>query len=458
MAETGSQAERVVLGQGRTESITSVDFALSAQGEQLATAVDGTIWVSRVEPRRTKRAPTSEALVGAGSARKGTLRFLGQHHLVSGSGTAVSLWDLAQKSRLGPSVPIHHDVTCNGCPPGSVWLDPSGKRALVTDQGRTSASLVDLDAGTEQYSGDAYEGAPSFTGVYSVWLDDQRLLTWEDAYGVATVFAGPRLEEVESSWTSEDQIKPPDADPPAALVLAVVGHDVLLADTDGRVLRLDTGAQTTTELPRSSVADGASALGLDRSQTRSWSVTHDSDTNPDADPDSTHVAVTDLSTGAVIRAATLPGHLSDGDLNGDVLRMWSRNAPLTLLDISSGEITTVPQVQMRLGSAVSHDGRMAVFERDGVASIRDLDLNATVGSFAVPTYAYAWTETDFSPSDAFLALATEARDETGHASVRRMAFGYDSWTDLACRTAGRSLSLAEWTSQTSVPPPARLAC
>ena len=88
---------------GRTGNARDSDIALSYNGTRMATAAEGSIFVSDVQPKGEPSAGYTE-LRGAGP-RPHSLRFLSDDVIVSASGSSAAIWDLRKKTPLATGVP-----------------------------------------------------------------------------------------------------------------------------------------------------------------------------------------------------------------------------------------------------------------------------------------------------------------------------------------------------------------
>jgi hypothetical protein len=439
-------------GYGRTDTPNPVAVALSPAAEQLATAVDGRIWVGAVAMGSGAAPPTPVVLEGSGTAREGTLRFLNQRLLISGSGSAVSVWDLSQHSRLGPRTSIRYEPSCNGCGPGNVLVNPSGTRALMVSDLNDGVALADFRSGVSSYGGYFGGELTHLLGTHALWLDDDRLFTWDDDEAAATVWYGATLDRVATSWSVPEQRRPEGEVAPSEIILTHVGDQIALLDGAGRHLRFDTALRSTAaDFPRLPF-HRPRGLGLDRSGAVAWALTPD----PDGAPQ-TRLQVVETASGRPVVDRTLDGYFSHGQLDGDLLRLWGSAVPATTLDLSSGRLSPMP-LTLRPGGAVGSTQPFVVSDRDGTVAIFDAGLNSEIGSFPIPTEAYAWTQVGFSAGDRVLVVATEARDEDGHASARAIRLGYEQWQQINCATAGRDLQPEEWRALSDVTAPENLRC
>ena len=443
--------EPILAGYGLTDSPDPTAFALSAGAEQLATAIDGRIWVGSIAKGHADP-PDPIVLPGSGGARAGTLRFLNQRLLISGSGTAIGVWDLAQYSRLGRQIKIRYQPSCNGCGPGDVLVNPSGTRGLMFNDLHDGVALVDFRTQASSYGNYSGGQLGHLIAAQAVWLDDDRLFTWDDRNAVATVWTGPLLDQALVRWSVPEQKRPEGVDPPDHMVLTHGDGQIILIDSDGRVLRFDVDRQTAqagkTRLP----FDHPQAIGIDRTGKRAWALTPD---QRKASTAQTGLLVVDTASARTVVDKSLDGNFTNAHLDGDVLQLWHEDGPLTTLNVSSSERSTTP-LKLGFGSALTSSQPFVVYDEGGFVWLYDTQLRTSVGSFAIPTEVFAWTQYGFSEGDQVMAVATQANE--GFGSVRAVRLGYEQWQQIDCATAGRDLTADEWKSLTGLAVPKNLRC
>jgi len=196
-------------------------------------------------------------------------------------------------------------------------------------------------------------------------------------------------------------------------------------------------------------------IGLDATGTRAWALTVDDQTvsNPRS-----RLQVLDVATGQVTTDRMLDGSFDHAGFHGTTLQLWGDLVtPLTTLDLTSGVVVTGRSHPLG-GSAVAAEQPFLAFDEAGTVSLLDTNLGTIVGTFPVPTEAYATTVFGFADHDQIMAVATEASDDDGRATVRTVRLGYQQWQATDCAVAGRDLSPAEWQSLTDLAVPADLRC
>lgn len=380
----------------------------------------------------------------------------------------MSVWDLEQDSRLGRVMHAPHPLTCSGCAPAEVLADPSGSRAVVYAADHGDVVFADFARGTSS-SWSQYDGGPLWrlANKNGAWLDDDRFLAWDDRRAIATIWTGPGLDQVAARWVVPDLERAPQSDSPAqAVLVATGGGGARLLDSFGRVLSFDVDARSVEEvgtpLPFVQPAAGEDesdvtpdAIGLDQSGDRAWALTLTGD-DP-FEPTHTQVQIHDLVSGRVLMDERLDGVFYEASLAGNTMRLWGSDRAVTTVDVRTGEQETLP-LRIGFSSAWSRTGSWVASEQNGTVSLYDTVLGLSVGTFDVPTEAYAFTEFGFSAADDALVVATAATDETGQGSVRSLRLGYDAWQAIDCAAAGRDLTADEWRSLTNLAVPADMSC
>jgi hypothetical protein len=152
---------------------------------------------------------------------------------------------------------------------------------------------------------------------------------------------------------------------------------------------------------------------------------------------------------------SLDGDFTNAHLDDDVLQLWQEDGPLTTLNVSSSERSTAP-LRLGVGSAATRSQPFVVYDEGGFVWLYDTQPRTSVGSFAIPTEVFAWTQYGFSERDQVMAVATQANE--GFGSVRAVRLGYEQWQQINCATAGRDLTADEWNSLTGLAVPKTLRC
>jgi hypothetical protein len=123
-------------------------FTVSDDGQRVATGHDGTIHVLATTAAASQ-IPDSMVLTGLPSVD--ALRFVTPDRMLSTSGSAVAIWDLAQVSRITtPTVGYLVDRARYEQDP-TVLPTPDGRLAVIADEVGHHAYVIDLDSGQQLY-------------------------------------------------------------------------------------------------------------------------------------------------------------------------------------------------------------------------------------------------------------------------------------------------------------------
>jgi hypothetical protein len=425
-----------VVTRSRPPSRQAGMFTVSDDGQRVATGHDGTIHVLATTTAAS-RIPDSTVLTGFASVD--ALRFVTPDRLLSTSGAAVAVWDLAQISRITtPTVGYLVDRARYEQDP-TVLPSPDGRLTVIADEVGHHAHVIDLDSGQQLYESPPFSDG-DVVGT-PLWTDSgaRRVLTvttdtvswWEPADGRRTPLR----------WQS-----PADAGTPVAV--ARRGADELVAAyADGSVrIHSDDGGL------RRDVAPAFQEV------TCGPVVASDGSTVAVVGNRPAQVALIDVGTG---RATTMPA-----DATTCVQPASTRGIAVSYSDGSlrvvdgTGNQRYVPPVEAdatigwTVDSGLTLAGRM---RSDGLLIVRDFASGRQLGELPVPKPA-SDIALDLNPYNSIRLAFRPGRAELltvgSGAHLLRWDLDVERWLEIACRTAGRELSGDEWrryTKSTSKP-------
>ena len=434
-------------------------FSLNDAGDKVASSANGVIYIANVDSPSGESAKPM-VLGGAGGVTAGTLKWLNETLLVSGSGTSLAIWDLNQTSRLGRSVTgrIQNSVSAN--PPDDVAVNPSGTRAAVlSNMQPTDVFIANLDSASSRemrsIPGSTASSEPLLLSAIS-WLDDERLVGFSANTGRLYVLSGPLLETLDK----EIQIKMTDfglKDESLTGFGLNYGQVPMVAGPGDRVrigieqvlLEVDTqsGKISASQYPGGSFSpDG----------TKTVLVQPPSEREPASPSASTRLVVFEIDGARTLIDQIVPGVVNTAvpDEAGGVY-IW-REDPRSL---SESNVALMRSMEVELAQVAPQDGGetviasvppafrnrevssqyLAVQEWEGNVSTTDVRTGITVPLTTVDAgVGSQWTNFGFSRDGAVLVISSP------EGTVQSVISGSDALLRLACSTASGDMSDEEW--------------
>lgn len=411
---------------GHTGNARISDIALSYNGTRMATAAEGSIFISDVQPI-AELSPRYDELRGAGP-KPHSLRFLSDDVILSASGSSAALWNLRKEIPLATTVPAEVPSDCGACGPPRVIVSPDADKALIANNALPGTSLVDLTASTSREitfggteSGTTFDAPPAM-----VWLDAKRVFAYA-ANGDGWILTGDQLDVIEREFSL----------PVGTATRAVLRDDgrVVLVTEHGLVLvDPDTGEAVETGLNAVAVAtDGTYAVNF----------------TPESEHEnSTAVEIIDVASGQrvkkLIDGPALMNFVEHTDGNVALLRRvggTSVDTEVLLLDPHDGTVHSVEPLG-DLSAATSPElasSADAVFVDEaveiGLYSLRN-DLRLSL--IHVESGHRAGNALGLNRDGTILVVASQSTQD-----VLRVPVTADAWSTLACKSAGRQLHPGE---------------
>jgi hypothetical protein len=412
---------------GHTGNARSSDIALSYNGTRMATAAEGAIFISDIQPTHELSSRYTE-LRGAGTSPH-SIRFLSDDDIIlSASGSSAALWDLRKKIPLGTSVPAEVGSDCGACGPPRVIVSPDAGKALIANNALPGTSLVDLTTGSSQSvtlgakRGEAKADAPPAM----VWLDTKRVFAYR-ANGDGWILTGDQLDVIESEFPL------PDVGTVTRAVLRDDGRVVLVTERGLVLVDPDTGEAVETGLKAVAVAtDGTFAVNF---------------TPESGQENSTAVEIIDAASGRRVKKlidGPLLNFVEHTDGNLALLRRVggsSAETEVLLLDPRDGTVRSVEPLgdlsAVTSPELVSSAGAVFVDEavEIGLYSLRN-DLRLSL--IPVESGHRAFNALGLSRDGTILVVASQSTQ-----NVLRIPVTADAWSALACKSAGRQLHRGE---------------
>ena len=411
---------------GYTGNARDSAIALSYNGTRMATAAEGSIFVSEVQPKGELSSRYTE-LRGAGPKPR-SLRFLSDDVILTASGSSAALWDLRKETPLTTTVPAEVPSDCGACGPPRVIVSPDAGKALIANNVLSGISLVDLTTGSsreitvgETESGTTFDPPPAM-----VWLDEERVFAYA-ANGNGWILTGDQLDVIEREFSL------PDVGTVTRTVLRDDGRVVLVTEHGLVLVDPDTGEAVETGLNAVAVAtDGTYAVNF---------TPENRQENP------TTVEIIEVASGQRVKKPIDGALLSFVEHTDGKLALLRRvggrsvDTEVLLLDPHDGTLRSVEPLG-DLSAATSPalvSSADAVYVDEaveiGLYSLRN-DLRLSL--IPVESGHRAFNSLGLNRDGTMLVVASQSTQE-----VLRVPVTADAWSALACRSAGRQLHPGE---------------
>jgi WD40 repeat protein len=426
-------------------------LAVSPDNRYLATAVNGSIYLSGIvargqpitAPRQLDGNTTTERVTFLGDAR----------HLLSASGDAVALWDTDQISRIATRSPVEVPISCNACSEPWMAVSADGRLAAFTAMFGDEV-VVSSWADRRQLLRLKSPTALDYQYGPSIFLPDGRTLVVTTATGLEAY--GPFGDDRTGPgklWAVSD------TEPsPVMAVAPLPDHQVLVARLPNGLETRDAGTgrllhRATAEFDPRDAGDvqNSAMAAVDRSGRFAALVGGDA------------VTVVDVRTGR--KKAAIGGSARAVRFGGDVLAVAFDDGRIeTHRPADGGLIRVLPgNLDTRNAFAMSSDGsRLASAGDDGTVRIFDLTSSGSeaLGALNAGSNGISYhVAMSFTDDDKDLIVAFEGGGSADHpGEVQRWLLSPADWVDVACRTAGRPLTAAEWTTYVGTEPPPERSC
>ena len=409
---------------GYTGNARDSAIALSYNGTRMATAAEGSIFVSNVEPK-SEPSPRYTELRGAG-AKPQSLRFLSDDVIMSASGSSAALWDLRKETPLAATIPADVPSDCGACGPPRVIVSPDAGRALISNNALPGTNLVDFATGSSRnitFGATVGDAPPAL-----VWLDAKRVFAYA-ANGDGWILTGDQLEVIEREFSL------PDVGAVTRTALRDDGRVVLVTEHGLVVVDPATGEAVETGLNAVAVAsDGTYAVNF---------------TPESGQENSTAVEFIDVASEQKVQKlidGPLLNFVEHSDGNLALLRHLgggSADTEVLLLDPHDGTVRSVEPLgdlsaatSSELVSSASAD---TVFVDEaveiGLYSLRN-DLRLSL--IPVESGHRAFNALGLNRDGTVLVVASQATQD-----VLRVPVTADAWSAQACKSAGRQLRPGE---------------
>ncbi|MHA6802810.1 TIR domain-containing protein [Salinifilum ghardaiensis] len=426
---------------GTTRGDRADDFTISHDGSRTATAVGGAVYVSSTAPDEQKFVP--EALTGTDTTTRGTLSFVGEHRLVSASGSTLAVRNLNAPGRIGSDagIQLDHGVSANSprlaAAPGEDVAAYSSSDEIITYRTRGAPETRKLFGENDLAGSDI---------MLPVWSPDGRRLALLGADHAALVVHPDAPESTGRNWSP---VRPaPGSTPVAARISADGGTIAALGSRGDGVVRSFPDGEVQRTFP-GNVPPYASPRILSPEEA---AISHD--LARAAVAEESNAAVIDLRTG---QRRQLPGGPAEAVtftadrllvLRGDgAVEVWNNAGTQRLQSIPGTEGDFLPVL-----AAQPNGNLIARLRTDNTIVLTQLDSGAPLGSFTM------WRPADTNSAMTFTADGDHLLVATPNARLTRWQMTEGSWLREVCARAGRDLTAAEWHNYVGTEPPEDLRC
>lgn len=435
-----ADTSRIFSANGIAPTGAASSVTVSDDGKQAAIVEGGSIFVAPLRPYSLEGGTGQVVTKLSSNGDTAIAAFMGgSSRLVSATGTAVVLWDLSRGSRIGGDTGIPAPWTNLAGLPSELSMSPDGHilaiegGAVPYTEYRIGKSLTKLAVWTNPTSGGLFE-----------WRNDKPIfLDWTDRQVSIVDSRGRALRKVEATVGGTSYIM--------AILAARNGSEAVFVDQSANIWVLDFDSGRVSHF---TAAPGSFAFsGQD------VAVSADGRFAIICDHGHGRVIAVNLASGSthVVGSGPADGVLYD---NGNIL-IQRDSGPLEIWDESGSHLLRSLPGDGGYASAMTAaaDGtRIARLTDNGAVSILSTTTGDVLGTFTLPSGgggAYnPWlaTSMQFTPDGDTLFA------ETSGGQLTRWLVYIPALAKIACATAGRAMTAAQWRDLVGTNPPARLPC
>jgi WD40 repeat protein len=416
--------------------------AISPNDHEAATADNGLLYVSAI----TKSGATAATQLGGNSAiNPGALTFVGDSsHLISGSGSLVSFWNLNQLSRIGQQVGTNVPTTCTECSGDWLTVSPDDKTAIMSRGATFAIQQLDPPFAERQLpisETSTYEGPV-------VWSPNGRRLFIPTSGGIEVSGSSPGLPPL-GLW--------PDSTSPNFMKAISTSSDGKYVITVGSTNVIEVRDATTGKVVKKVLGPGGPNTDALSSNTGTAAINNDGTTVAVLSPDRSSVDVISLQTGkiSVLRVSEALAVA----FGGNYLAVLLNSGGVELWNLQYHDWT---QAAGNYISALAINGTgttLAEYGLNDSVLLYEPDSGAAIGSFDVASPIVGQPPSlTFTDNGTTLLIAMQGNGADFSGELERWNLSENAWMQTACSTAGAGLTSAEWREVVGTQAPAVLAC
>jgi len=444
-------------------------LAISRDGRWIASEDASGIHVSRVASA-AQQASAPRSYPGAEPIFGTSLAFAGpsDSRLISASGNQLTLWNLAQYSRIGRAARVPMPWRCGRvCPGPRLAIQPGGRAAALTD---SNGDLL-LRAGLGSSFGTVTTLARGGTEEFGLPL-------WSRTGNRLYVF-GRTLSVVNAGGKGHPVMVRKNPDLPQDLALSPDGRRLFAVDAAGTV-RIGPvpsgaagpagGAGGTASPSGGTVPGGAVVQGPPGIRPNAGLYQRQAAVSPDGtraaviDQSNQEVYIVNLTTRRIWRVPGVRAY--ELVYSGPRLILQRENGDIDLRTTDGTRVIRTVQAgtPWNYGNIAVSPGPagqvlLAGERADGRGILADLGSGHLLGVFPIAKASpYQQTTMAFTPGGRSLVTVTEGNSRSNHGVLTQLSLVPAEWIRVACTTSGHNLTPGDWRRYISPTPPAQLGC
>jgi WD40 repeat protein len=442
-------------------------LAISADGRVAANADSGAIYVSDITSYQDASSNTLLTLPGNTTINDNTLAFIGNSdsELLSASGSFVTLWNLAQQSRISAAAAADVPSSCEACFGPGVYPSPDAHHVIITAGGTTMMLTLPPAADSARYLPQDNGNVTYGPALWSPDGKDFSILNTSNGGGQVWSATG-RLVRYWATPSGSPPLPDTGSDAPVSLISAAGGTEIAEIDAVGNIIIRNsrTGA---VEHQVAGPAEPGSAFLDSRYQVAEDSAAKYAAVIVTTYPNggySNVVDVVNIGTGTITR---IPGGEAAGvAYDGEQLLIQRSDGTFEVRSADGRQLirSFAGDPNAAAGPVVSSTGLAVEVNPDGTAPVFDVTSGQQIGSITLPAGPRnVSTSIALTPGGTDLVSATEDTGDLGSNTgyVTEWSFSPSLWSAAACTAAGHALTAAQWLQYVGAGAPAmpsHIAC
>jgi WD40 repeat protein len=442
-------------------------LAISADGRVAANADSGTIYVSDITSYKDASSQSLISLPGNTSVNDNTLTFIGNSdsELLSASGSVITLWNLAQQSRISVAAAADVPSPCEACFGPGVYPSPDAQHVIITAGGTTMMLTLPSAADSARYLPQDNGNVTYGPALWSPDGKDFSILDTSNGGGQVWSATG-RLVRYWATPSGNPPLPDTGFDAPVSLISAAGGTEIAEIDAVGNIIIRNsrTGAVehqvAGPAKPGSAFLDSRYQVAADSAAKYAAVIVV---TYPNGGS-SNVVDVVNIGTGAITRIGG--GEAVGVAYDGEQLLIQRSDGTFEVRSADGRQLirSFAGDPNAAAGPVASSTGLAVEVNPDGTAPVFDVTSGQQIGSITLPAGPRnVSTSIALTPGGTDLVSATEDTGDLGSNTgyVTEWSFSPSLWSAAACTAAGHALTAAQWQQYVGAGAPAmpsHMAC